>query len=263
MKTCPFCRGRSDDALLCGSCTDRFRTDLRGNAVHMGIDELVDNLHVAQAKLARGGDTGKPGPAHERLALNVGAMDEVRNLEFYLASWARDLTSDTWRPERPARAVRVQGSPPGPFCPRCSHDSCRARRHYLTRPGHDRYVAVQAADVLLEHLTEIRRHGAVEELVDEITKAIDRARHFLDVEPFTRFPVGPCPEECERTVFAVCPAEGSARPALMACYLIVREENRPDLAAGFAHSWVSSQFFRAGKRIREKMAMQQQKEAAA
>jgi hypothetical protein len=220
---CPHCGGRSDDSLLCTSCTDTLRTDLRGNAVHMGIAELVDNLHVAQAKLARGSDSGHAGPARERMALNLGAMDEVRNLEFYLGSWARDLTSDVWRPGD-------------------------------TR---ERYAAVQCADILLEHLGDIRRHGAVEELVDEITKAVHKARNFLDVEPFTRFPVGPCPEECDRTVFAVCPAEGSTRPALMACYLMAQTENRPDLAAGFAHSWTSVQFFRTGKRIREKMDTQQ------
>lgn len=216
---CPCCSAVQPDSLLCTSCTDRFRTDLRGNAVHMGVAELVDNLHVAQAKLARGGDSGKPGPAHERMSLNVGAMDEVRNLEFYLGTWARDLTSDQWRPGDTRR----------------------------------RYVAVQCADILLEHMPDIRRHGAVEELVDEITKAIHKARNFLDVEPFTRFPVGPCPEECDRTVFAVCPAEGSSKPALMACYTLVKGENRPDLAAGFAHHWTSVQFFRAGERIRRKM----------
>ena len=228
MKTCPFCSGRSDDGLLCGTCTRTLTTDLRGNAVHMGVAELVDNLHVAQAKLARGGDdSSKPGPAHERLSLNLGAMDEVRNLEFWLGTWARDLTNDQWRPGDTRR----------------------------------RYIAVQCADILLEHMGDIRRHGAVEELIDEIGKAIRKARNFLDVEPFTRFPVGPCPEECDRTVFAVCPAEGSQRPALMACYTLVKGENRPDLAAGFTHSWISSQFFRAGERIRRKM--EQQKGTAA
>lgn len=127
----------------------------------------------------------------------------------------------------------------------------------------NRYIAVQAADVLLRHMTDIRKHGAVTELVQEITKAIDRARNFLDVEPFTRFPVGPCPEDdCGRTVYALCPAEDSNRPALMACYLRAGTENRPDLAAGFAHSWTSAQFFRAGERIRRKME-QQRREAAA
>jgi hypothetical protein len=31
------------------------------------------------------------------------------------------------------------------------------------------------------------------------------------------------------------------------------DENRPDLGAGFLHSWNSSQFYRAGERIRRKM----------
>jgi hypothetical protein len=105
-------------------------------------------------------------------------------------------------------------------------------------PG--RYIAAEAAGVLAGSMDLIRKHGAVSELVDEITHALDRARKSLDVEPFTRFPVGPCPEDCGRTVFAVCPAEGSKRPALMACYLMIKGENRPDLGAGFAHSYLTN-----------------------
>lgn len=257
---CPVCGCESVDALLCRSCTDGFRTDLRGNRVVMGVAELVDNLHVAQAKQARGGETeGKPGLAHERMPANLNAGKHVSELEFYLGSWARDLTQDKWRPRGPMRAVRRAQAPPGPYCPTCRHYSCGDRRVYEFAPI--RYIAAQAAGVLLDHLDDIRRHGAAKELVDEVTKAIERARRSLDVEPFTRFPVGPCPEECDRTVFAVCPAEGSKQPALMACYSLVPGENRPDLGAGFAHSWISSQFFRAGERIRRKM--EQQKGAAA
>lgn len=225
----------------------------------MGVAELVDNLHVAQAKQARGGDTGKGGVKHERMPLNLGAMDEVRNLEFYLGTWARDLTNDKWRPNGPVRVIRRPHSAPGPYCPECDHGSCASRRAYQHAPT--RYVAVQAADILLDRIDKIRKHGAVSELVDEISKAIDRARNHLDVEPFTRFPVGPCPEDdCQRTVYALCPAEGSTRPALMACYIVDRQENRPDLGAGFAHSWNSAQFYRAGARIKRKI---EAKEAAA
>lgn len=219
--TCPVCYGQSDDGTLCTRCTNSLVTDLRGNAVVMGVAELVDNLHVAQAKLARGGEQlGGGSIKHERLPLNLGAMEAVRKLEFFLGAWAMDVTGEAWWP--------VQG----------------------------RYVAVEAAEQLLteENLAIIRKHGAVKELVEEITKAIDHARNLLDVEPFTRFPVGPCPEDgCKRTVFALCPAEDSTRPAMMACYLMAQTENRPDLGAGFVHSWNSAQFFRAGTRIRRKM----------
>ena len=252
MKTCPYCYGRSDEGTLCTPCTNDLRTNLRGNSSVIGVAELVDNLHVAQAKQSRLGDSeGGHGPLHERTPVNFGAMEAVRHLEFFLGSWARDLTGDKWRPRGPIRAVRRPLSAPGPYCPTCRHYSCGDRRVYEFAPI--RYIAVQAADVLLEHLDDIRRHGAAKELMEEITKAIDRGRNALDVEPFTRFRVGPCPEDCERTIFAVCPADGSKRPALMACYLLVPGENRPDLKAGFAHSYASNQFYKAGKRIREKM----------
>jgi hypothetical protein len=216
--TCPACYAKQDQGLLCDSCTNTFITDLRGNRVVMGVAELVDNLHVAQAKQARGSqEGGKAGLKHERMPANLHAAELAAELEFRLSTWAMDVTGDKWWP----------------------------------RPG--RYVAAEAAGVLAGSIPTIRKHGAVREMVDEISKAIDRARHSLDVEPFTRFTVGPCPEDCDRTVFAVCPAEGSTRPALMACYLIVEGENRPDLGAGFTHSWTSSQFYRAGERIREKM----------
>ena len=215
---CPACSTPQDEGLLCATCTRRLTTDLRGNASVMGVAELVDNLHVMQAKLARSSDSGgKAGPAHERMPANLLAGKHVAELEYRLGTWAMDVTSDQWEP----------------------------------RPG--RYVAAEAAGVLAGSMDVIRKHGAVNELVDEISKAMDRARAVLDVEPFTRFPVGPCPEDCDRTVFAICPAEGSSKPALMACYLLVPEENRPDLAAGFVHAWNSSQFYRAGERIRRKM----------
>jgi hypothetical protein len=210
------CGAKQDDSLLCERDTASLRTDLRGNAVTMGVAEIVDNLHVAMAKQARGTDPGQSGLARERMPANLEAGRHVRELEYRLGTWAMDVSGDRWWP----------------------------------RPG--RYVAAEAAGLLVGSLHLIRRHGAVNELVDEITTAIDRARRCLDVEPFTRFEVGPCPEdECARTIFALCPAEGSTRPALMACYMKVQGENRPDLGAGFLHSYESSQFYRAGMRIRK------------
>jgi hypothetical protein len=253
---CPVCYAKQVDSLLCDSCTDQLRTDLRGNRVVMGVAELVDNLHVAQAKLARvgGGSAGesrKGDTKHERLPIHIGAMDAVRRLDYYLASWARDLTGDEWRPSGVGRVVRREGSPPGPYCLVCDHPSCMVRREYQFTPN--RYVAVQAAGVLLDRMDDIRKHGAVKDIIEEIGKALAKAKGELDAPDYRRFPIGPCPEECDRTVFALCPAEGSQRPALMACYLIVEGENRPDLGAGFAHNWTSIQFYRVGERIRRKM----------
>jgi hypothetical protein len=210
------CGCEQAESLLCDRDTATLRTDLHGNGVVMGVAELVDNLHVAMAKQARGSDPGKSGLARERMPVNLEAGRHVRELEYRLGMWAMDVSGDRWWP----------------------------------RPG--RYVAAEAAGLLAGSLDRIRRHGAVNELVAEIVKAIDDARRCLDVEPFTRFPVGPCPEDgCARTVFALCPAEGSPRPAFMACYLKVQDENRPDLGAGFLHSYESSQFYRVGMRIRK------------
>jgi hypothetical protein len=212
---CPSCGCEQTDSLLCARETADLRTDLHGNGVVMGVAELVDNLHVAMAKQARGTDPGQSGLARERMPANLEAGRHVRELEYRLGTWAMDISGDRWWP----------------------------------RPNH--YVAAEAAGLLAGSLYLIRRHGAVNELVEEITTAIDKARRCLDVDPFTRFQVGPCPEDgCERTVFALCPAEGSIRPAFMACYLKVKGENRPDLGAGFLHSYESSQFYRAGMRIR-------------
>jgi hypothetical protein len=233
--SCPACYGLARDGLLCGICTRNLTTDLRGNDAVMGVAELVDNLHVAQAKLARiggGSDSRKGDTKHERLALGVGAMEACRHLEAILGSWAMDVTGETWWP--------VQG----------------------------RYVAVSAAEQLLDEIDAIRAHGAVNDLMDEVRKAIHRARDVVDLpERFSRFPVGPCPEiadngqPCERTVFALVPGEESTQPALMACYRMVLDERRPDLGAGFAHTWQTHQWLRAGRRILD--VMEKRKRAAA
>lgn len=169
--TCPSCFGRSEDALLCTVCTSRLTTDLRGNASIMGVAELVDNLHVAMAKQARinGGGNAKPRPrpktaegedgnhklAHERLPINLGAAAALADLESYLGTWAMDVTNDQWWPT------------PGELAP------------------------VSAADALLDHMPEIRRHGAVAELVEELTKVITKARRVIDRPVEMRY-VGPC-----------------------------------------------------------------------
>jgi hypothetical protein len=169
--TCPSCFGRSDDALLCTTCTSRLTTDLRGNASIMGVAELVDNLHVAMAKQARinGGTNAKPKPrpkmaegedgshklAHERLPINLGAAAALADLESYLGTWAMDVTDEGWWPDP------------------------------------NEHAAVSAADALLDNVPAIRRHGAVAELVEELSKVINKARHVIDRPVDMRY-VGPC-----------------------------------------------------------------------
>jgi hypothetical protein len=137
----------------------------------MGVAELVDNLHVAMAKQARinSGTQTKPRPrpkvaeqedgshklAHERLPINLGAAAALADLESYLGTWAMDVTDERWWPA------------PGEF------------------------TAVSAADALLEHIPEIRRHGAVTDLIEEISKVIDKGRKIIDRPQDLRY-VGPC-----------------------------------------------------------------------
>lgn len=205
--TCPSCYQPQGEGLLCTVCTSRLTTDLRGNASIMGVAELVDNLHVAMAKQARinGGSNAKPRPrpktaegedgnhklAHERLPINLGAAAALADLESYLGTWAMDVTNDQWWPERErwevARAV-TKGDV-GPFHDRCGHPSCERMR--MTWRVDVDPIPVQAADALLDHMPEIRRHGAVAELVDELTKVITKARRVIDRPVEMRY-VGPC-----------------------------------------------------------------------
>lgn len=171
MTGCPACHAPQDQGLLCASCTGRLVTDLRGDADVMGVAELVDNLHVAMAKQARIGSSSssraRPRPlvaededgdhklAHERLPINLGAAAALADLEFYLGTWAKDVTGETWW------------------------------------PGPGEQPAVSAAGALLGDMRAIRRHGAAGELVEEVTKSIGRARRIIDRPIDLRY-IGPC-----------------------------------------------------------------------
>ena len=251
---CPICYARQTDSLLCDSCTDALRVDLKGNASIMGVAELVDNLHIAQAKEARLGNTvGHETIKHEGLVLGLGATKKLRHLEWMLSSWAMDVTAEKWWPGlKNTRVRRAPGSLPGPFCPRCVHQSCQQRREYEARPGQQRYVAVDAAEALLDNMHVIRGHGAVRELVEEITTAIEQGRHEIDPQRTATIAVGPCPEDdCRNTVFAFLPADERS-PARMACYPLT-EEKQPDRGVPASHSWETHQWLRASRRILDRM----------
>jgi hypothetical protein len=141
---CPSCSATQPDSLLCSSCTQTLTTDLRGNAVHMGVAELVDQLDILTSKQARIGETsGAPGLARERSPLNWKGVQGTDDLASALVYWAR----------------QVSGLPVGIF---------------TRRP------ATTAARVLLANIDTIRRYHNVEELIEGITHAIHDARRTID-----------------------------------------------------------------------------------
>lgn len=114
------------------------------------------------------------------------------------------------------------------------------------RPAEWASPAVWSARHLLLEIDTIRRHPAADELHDEVCSAIRQARATAD-RPANRttFEVGPCPEDgddgpCPGTVVAFIPTEDE-RPSWLRCQ------------ANTEHKWNSTQFLRAGERIRRRM----------
>lgn len=118
------------------------------------VPAVMADLYVAVSKQARIGQQSGGGLARERTPVNWGASDVAANLTNVLTTWARDVRAD----------LPATGS---------------------TSP------AVDAARILLANVDLIRRHRAVEELVDEITDAVAQARRVVD-RPQDRVFVGPC-----------------------------------------------------------------------
>lgn len=119
------------------------------------VAAITAELDVSLSKMARIGTPGKAGLARERMPYNQGASIAAGALENTLTTWVRDLTHDQWRPGL----------------------------------GHNASTA--AAAHLLMLVPEIRRHPAVDELVDQIADAVRQARHAVD-RPADRQFVGPC-----------------------------------------------------------------------
>ena len=141
------------------------------------VAAIVTDLEVTLSKMARIGTGGKGGLARERMPLNVGAMNVADDLRNTLTTWARDVEPKPW-----------------------------GLRSY----GHPSHVA---ARILLRRIPEIRRHPAVNELVDEITDAIRQARRVVDRPVDLQF-VGPClaeaPDDEGRLI--TCTEDLYARP---------------------------------------------------
>lgn len=209
--TCPVCGAPQDQGLLCHACTLCLERDLGDVAA------IVADLDISLSRQARiGNSSGSGGLARERTPINVGAMQVADNLGNVLTTWARDLLET---------------------------DNGR----WTTQLAASLTPTVTASRALLLMIPTIRRHPAVNELVDEITDAIAQARRVVD-RPANRtiIEVGPCPEQdedgadCSGQVYAFIPTEDD-RPSRMQC------------RADDAHKWTSIQFYRVGERIRRKM----------
>lgn len=168
MKSCPLCQAEQSEGLLCHADTSRLERDL-GDVASIVAD--LDITLSRQAKIGSGGKSGKGG-AHERFPIGMGAVDPRWVLENVLTTWIRDITGDTWRP--------ALGTHP---------------------------TQAAAAHLLIE-IPAIRRHPAVEELVDEITDAIRLARRTVD-RPAEQAFVGPCLAKFEDVT---CTEDLYARP---------------------------------------------------
>lgn len=174
-KTCPSCGCEQDAGLLCHSETTILERELGDVAA------IVGELDVTLSKQARIGTPGKSGLARERIPINTGAMLAADALANVLTTWARDLL-DTPN----SRWTEKLAASPTP--------------------------TVTASRALLLMIPTIRRHPAVNELVDEITDAIRQARRAVD-RPADRQYLGQCwmenPDEEGRQV--TCLAELWAR----------------------------------------------------
>lgn len=198
---CPVCFAEQAAGLLCSNCTDRLEHDL-GDIV-----AIVAELDVTISKQARIGSGGKGGLARERMPLNVGAMQVADDLQNTLTTWARDVGGE-WQPDQDRLVVARAKAQPfvGPFHRQCPHPSCDRMRVVLIDPAPP--MLTQVAAYLLSNIEVIRKHAAVDELADEITEAIRRARQVVD-RPADRQYLGTCLAEFEGVT---CTEEVWARP---------------------------------------------------
>lgn len=218
MSTCPVCPRRQDEGLLCHSCTTLLEKELGE------VPALVAELNTTLAKQGRDQPTGKGGLASERIGYHPGASLAADYLGNTLTTWARDLAPELWNPDEPT-------SPNEPL--------------------------TSSAAILLDHITEIRRHSAVAELHDEIISAIAQARSTID-RPANRtiIFVGPCPETsadggtCDGEVYAYIPTEDD-RPSRMEC----RTKTE--------HKWTTIQWMRTGKRILDRIEQRKREKGSA
>lgn len=183
------------------------------------VGDLIAELDATLARQARIGSGGRAGLASEMNPWQQGASITLSTLTNTLTTWARDVCDSEWHAAPSAHPAQA------------------------------------AAGYLLLSITEIRRHPAADELVDEISYAVSVARRQVD-RTARRFPVGPCPEQdedgadCPGEVWAFLPVEDD-RPSKMEC------------RANGEHAWTSIQWLRVGKRMLDKIERQKRTGTAA
>jgi hypothetical protein len=152
--TCPVCGNPQAQGLLDDACTTRLERELGD------VASIVAELDITLSRQAKIGSSGKSGKgwAREKLPIHVGAIEAADVLANTLTTWARDV----------------------------------AEVGFLA--AHSTSPTRAAARILLNHVPQIRRHPAVEELVDEIISAIRQARHTVD-RPADRIYFGACYSE--------------------------------------------------------------------
>lgn len=172
--TCPVCGAEQTQGLLCHADTSRLERNLAAVAA------IIEDLDISLSKQARIGMLGRSGLARERMPINLGAIDSRWVLTNVLTSWATDVSGGNWQPRRADTLTyrNPHSQQHGPLCPDCRHPSCAAMRMYNFRPALP--VERQAAAYLLNSIPRIRRHPAVDKLVDEITDAVHQARRTVD-----------------------------------------------------------------------------------
>lgn len=106
--------------------------------------------------------------------------------------------------------------------------------------SHPRISVHLAAMFLARHVQWLAARPEADETLDACKTMRYEAAHAMDLpRDRARFPVGPCPEACEGTVWAYIGTEGG--DCALSC----------DTDTG--HGWEPSQFYRAGVRIKRKM----------
>lgn len=239
---CPSCYAPQDEGLLCVTCTQRLDYALSD------VPAVVTELDVTLSKQARMENASKGGLARERNAYHGDASIAAGVLENTLITWARDVSNESWQPEGGELIVaRAKTSPYiGPFHDQCRHRSCERMRVCWVEPAP--VAVLQAAHLLRSEMPAIRKHPAVDEMLDQIESAIQQAWSTVDrAANRTRFPVGPCPEadedgvHCIGHIFAFIPTEDE-RPPRMEC------------RANPEHRWTSIQWLKTGKRILDRAA---------